>query len=88
MGKYILYCRETCYFSNEAKKMIHSLGKKCIVNTVKNNYNEKELIKNNIRDIIGDHNTFPIIYYKKSNGNNIFIGGYTDLVTYINNKDI
>lgn len=87
MGKYYLYCRENCYYSNEAKILIQKLNKKSEISFIKNTYENKEKIKNELREIIGKHDTFPIIFYKKHNGQNIFIGGYNELLIYFNNKN-
>ena len=82
---YIVFGLSTCMFCSETKKFLQKKKlnyKYYPVDDYKNLLLEKMTklanIKNNI-NINPEHKTFPIIFYKKK-----FIGGYTDLLQYVN----
>jgi len=86
MGKLIVYCREGCHYSMNTKSKLQELKHKnnknfeIIINIVPNDEDEKNKIKNRLRSIIGNHNTFPIVIYETSDKKQFFIGGDSNLM--------
>ena len=89
MGKIKAYCRFGCPHSDNTRTVLNNLKSsdstlKISVISVENNESKKTEIKNNLRSIIGNHNTFPIIIYKRSKGKKYLVGGNSDLEGIMN----
>ena len=89
MGKIKAYCRFGCPHSDNTRTVLNNLKSsdstlKISVISVENNESKKTEIKNNLRSIIGNHNTFPIIIYKRSKGKEYLVGGNSDLENIMN----
>ena len=95
MGKIIAYCREECHHSMETVDILSKLKNKYNIDIkyIKNNEIDKNNIKNELKQIINDHNTFPIIIYETTKRKYFLIGGNTDiqniieLSTQVNSKE-
>lgn len=85
MGKIIAYCREGCKYSIETSNTLTKLKKKYNIDiiSVVNDENIKNNLKEELKEIIGDHNTFPIILYETSKQKLYLIGGNQDLQNII-----
>jgi len=81
MGKIIAYCREGCKYSIEASSTLTKLKNKYNIDiiSVVNDENIKNNVREQLTEIIGDYNTFPIILYETSKQKLYFIGGNSDL---------
>ena len=89
MGKIKAYCRIGCPHSDNTRTVLNNLINsdstlKISVISVENDENEKFKIKNKLRSIIGNHNTFPIIIYRRSKGKKYLVGGNSDLEGIMN----
>ena len=83
MGKFILYCRNGCIYSENAKKLIIQYTDNHLIHQIEDKVEDKKIIINKLKEYIGSHNTFPIIFYKHTNNNIKFIGGYSELNSLI-----
>jgi len=83
MGKIIAYCKENCPYSENTKNILNKLQ----LNNPKANITiysitdyDKENVKQQLRPVIGDYRTFPIILYEKSKTRKqFFVGGDSKL---------
>ena len=79
----IAYILKDCYYSNCANDLL----KKQKINFKKIDVPQDETIKNKLKKL-NKMNTFPQIMYQKNNTSKIEkIGGYDDLVVYIDIKN-
>jgi glutaredoxin len=85
MGKIIAYSREQCPHSISTSQVLSKLKDKYNIDIkyVKNDETEKNKVKNQLKEIIGNHNTFPIVIYKTSKDRYYLVGGNTDLQNII-----
>lgn len=84
MGRIEAYCRIDCPHSDKTKSILNDLKRsdsklRIKIISVENDENEKSRVKNDLRPIIGNHNTFPIIIYKRSKGKKYLVGGNDNL---------
>lgn len=89
MGKIEAYCRVGCPHSDNTRRVLNILKEKdptlkIKIISVENDDNEKFRVKNDLRPIIGNHNTFPIIIYKRSKGKKYLVGGNDVLENIMN----
>ena len=61
MEIYHIISRIGCPYSMNAVNFIKTSGKKYIIYNIKNSEKEKNIIKEKLKNIIGNHNTFPIV---------------------------
>lgn len=84
MIKIEAYCRIGCPHSDNTRTVLNYLINsdstlKISVISVENDDNIKSEVKNKLEKIIGNHNTFPIIIYRRSKGKKYLVGGNSDL---------
>jgi hypothetical protein len=89
MGKIEAYCRIGCPHSDNTSTVLNNLKSsdstlKITIIQVKNIESEKTEVKNNLKSIIGNHETFPIIIYTRSKGKKYFVGGNSHLQDAMN----
>ena len=88
MGKIIAYCREGCPHSNNASKTLNALKDKYDIEIkfIKDDDKIKNGLKEKLKEIIGDHSTFPIILYETSKKKLLLVGGndkLQEIIKYI-----
>ena len=85
MGKIIAYCRVGCPHSIKTSETLTSFKNKYNIDIkyVENDNNIKDNLKKTLKEIIGDHKTFPIILYETSKQQLLLIGGNSDLQNLI-----
>jgi len=85
MGKIIAYCREECPHSIKSSESLTKFKNKYNIDivSVKNEDQIKNNLKKKLKEIIGNHNTFPIILYETSKQKLLLIGGNSDLQNLI-----
>ncbi len=85
MGKIIVYCRIDCHYSNNTKDVLNKLKDiyDIQINIVENNNDAKLSVLNKLKDLIGNHKTFPIVIYESSSDKQYFIGGNDMLMSLI-----
>ena len=76
--KYILYVKASCPFFVEAEKLLSDKKEKCIIVPFDDQLEALEHMK-----WAYSHETVPMVFEKDEN-NIVFIGGYTDLLEYLN----
>jgi glutaredoxin len=84
MGKIEAYCRIGCPHSDNTRTALNNLKSsdstlEITIISIENNESEKTEVKNNLKSIIGNHETFPIIIYTRSSGKKYFVGGNSHL---------
>lgn len=86
MDGFTIYCKSNCKLCVYAKELLDEKSyfykSVCCDEYLETN---KALFLNTIKPLCGDrnHTTFPFIFFKNS-----FIGGFKELHSYIENKDI
>ena len=77
--KYVLFTKESCPFCVKAIELLETTGKTFhVINFEEDQQNALEKIKQ-----FCDWATVPMIMQIKDGGQRNFIGGYTDLVTHL-----
>lgn len=77
---YTLIVRPECIFSERAKDLLTKLQVPFTLKVIQPENKELEFSK--LRKEIGEHNTFPLVFYGKK-----FIGGFTDLEKFVKKRD-
>jgi glutaredoxin len=89
MGKIIAYCRKGCPHSLNTSNTLKQLKDNNIeIIDVENDETEKTKIKQQLKDVIGNHNTFPIIIYKTSKNKYYLVGGNSDLQNILQKRNM
>lgn len=81
VGKEIkIYTKRGCYYCKSLKTLLRK--KKLKYEDISITKKNREDIMESLKGKLGSHNTVPIVFVGKK-----FIGGYDDMVTYLNKKE-